>query len=169
MLPYFIAYYIKNIRSPSTTLPTHLLWYLNLFAEIAAGTWFAAREVFVLQFFPQILLPAPCPADRRIAPTELTFKPLESTRRPSHAADWRAGKSQFQSSPSHHYSFNSSVLRHSAFFLENQHVELQCLFPSRLPPTDFLKRTCSPLQRAPKKTISNSISYGDRGRVLGNL
>jgi hypothetical protein len=86
MLPYFIAYYIKNIRSPSTTLPTHLLWYLNLFAETAAGTWFAAREVFVLQFFPQILLPAPCPTNGRMALTEATF-------RPSHATDLPVGKS----------------------------------------------------------------------------
>lgn len=146
-----------------------LFRYLNLSQGQQQLSGMRLVKYFVLQSFPQILLPAPCPADRRIAPTELTFKPLESTRRPSHAADWRAGKSQFQSSPSHHYSFNSSVLRHSAFFLENQHVELQCLFPSRLPPTDFLKRTCSPLQRAPKKTISNSISYGDRGRVLDNL
>jgi len=62
-----------------------LFRYLNLSQGQQQLSGMRLVKYFVLQSFPQILLPAPCPTNGRIALTEATF-------RPSHAADLPVGK-----------------------------------------------------------------------------
>jgi hypothetical protein len=127
-------------------------------AGTAAATWYALREVSVLQFFPQILFPpSPCTTDRRIAPTELTFKPFGP---PADHYMQQIGQLANRS-PKALLPITLRSIR-VCFVIRRFYqrpIMLNCNVPflsGFQPPTP--QAYLSPLPRAPKKTISNSIS-----------